>query len=912
MIHHPFRTALALMLITAAHMATAATNIVTTTADGGPGSLRQVISNSVSGDTIIFATNLSGATILLTNYSFYLNKSLTIDASALPDGIQINGNHTNSVFKVEMGTSNVMTALTITNGYAYYYSLIASGDGGGVLNYGILTMNRCSVVGNESNPIGYQGGGGTGGGGIANEGRLTLNQCIVAGNSSTHRGGGIYNNGILIVNGSTISGNGSSNCVSGGGIYNSREVCSATCGNDNAIVILNQSTLSGNVAQHGSAIGATRLIYARSGAVIGFVKPVLINQSTVSGNIALHSSGTALSGGTALYGGSFILSNSIVAGNTSPLGSGANVSQYALLASSSTNYVIDVAPNLSPLGNYGGLTQTMPPLPGSPAIDNGSDTVTNVFASDQRGMPRLAGLRVDAGAVESAVAPGAPQIVTQPATGIGPTVATLNATVTPNGAVTTCYFQYGTTTNYGSTTPIIAWSGGIASLSNSLTGLSPETTYHFRAVCTNNLGAMFGDDLSFQTGQQRIVTNTNDSGPGSLRDAVGNFAAGDSIAFATNLSGSTILLTNGEITLDKSLAVDASPLPGGLTISGNTNGRIFQVTSSNIVVLDSLTLINGKTSGYGGGISNEGTLTLIRCVVAGNTATNGGGIYNVGTLTLNKCTVAGNTAINGGGIYSQGLLTGLTVCQSTLSSNSATSGGGIFNWSTMVLNQSTLSGNSATYGGGIYIRSGAALNQSTVSGNSGGGIRLNSHVTIFNSIVAGNISYNYVSDFNSTLARFGENITDGDPLLAPLGNYGGPTLTMPPFPFSPAVDGCTNGTIPNTSFITDQRDFPRPVDGNGDTIAVADIGAVEGYVFSDGPGMLTGVKKLANGMFQLGFPNYSGLSYTVLASTNVTAPLNTWSNLGPAIEVPAGTGQYQFTDPQATNNPQRFYRVSSP
>jgi len=56
--------------------------------------------------------------------------------------------------------------------------------------------------------------------------------------------------------------------------------------------------------------------------------------------------------------------------------------------------------------------------------------------------------------------------------------------------------------------------------------------------------------------------------------------------------------------------------------------------------------------------------------------------------------------------------------------------------------------------------------------------------------------------------------------------------------------------------------------------------------------------------------NLSGLSYTVLASTNVAAPLNTWVNLGPAVEAPPGT--FQFTDTQATNYPLRFYQVRGP
>jgi hypothetical protein len=117
-------------------------------------------------------------------------------------------------------------------------------------------------------------------------------------------------------------------------------------------------------------------------------------------------------------------------------------------------------------------------------------------------------------------------------------------------------------------------------------------------------------------------------------------------------------------------------------------------------------------------------------------------------------------------------------------------------------------------------------------------------------------------------------------------------------PGSPAIDGCTNGT----SFATDQRGNPRIIG------AFADLGAVEGAFNPDFP--LINVTKLGSGNVQFGFSNLSGPSYIVLASTNVTAPLNTWSNLGAPVESPAGT--FQFTDLQATNYPQRFYRVSMP
>jgi hypothetical protein len=73
---------------------------------------------------------------------------------------------------------------------------------------------------------------------------------------------------------------------------------------------------------------------------------------------------------------------------------------------------------------------------------------------------------------------------------------------------------------------------------------------------------------------------------------------------------------------------------------------------------------------------------------------------------------------------------------------------------------------------------------------------------------------------------------------------------------------------------------------------------------------LNGAVTLPGGAFQFSFTNLSGLSFTVLAATNVALPLSNWTVLGAPIEGPSG--QYQFTDSQATNTPIRFYRVSSP
>ena len=91
-----------------------------------------------------------------------------------------------------------------------------------------------------------------------------------------------------------------------------------------------------------------------------------------------------------------------------------------------------------------------------------------------------------------------------------------------------------------------------------------------------------------------------------------------------------------------------------------------------------------------------------------------------------------------------------------------------------------------------------------------------------------------------------------------------------------------------------------------------DIGAVEGVYNPAGPGKLKNVARLGNGSVSFALTNYSDMSFTVLASTNVALPFNQWSNLGTAVESPLGSGQYPFTDLQATNYSRRYYGVATP
>jgi hypothetical protein len=189
------------------------------------------------------------------------------------------------------------------------------------------------------------------------------------------------------------------------------------------------------------------------------------------------------------------------------------------------------------------------------------------------------------------------------------------------------------------------------------------------------------------------VTNCNDSGTGSLRQAVAGATSGETISFALSPSCSVITLTGGVIEIGINLTIDG-PGAGTLAVSGNNASQVFVVDSGVTATISGLTIENGSAGVLGCSTEAE----LATCF--------GGGIdNNGGTVYLSNSTVADNTANTifgfGGGIMNTSGLATLYVTDSTISGNSAQLGGGIYNnGAELIVSDSTISGNSAENGGG--------------------------------------------------------------------------------------------------------------------------------------------------------------------------------------------------------------------
>jgi hypothetical protein len=649
---------------------------------------------------------------------------------------------------------------------------------------------------------------------VVSSGGVTLNRLSISNGSSGEGGGGILNAGALTVTNSTVVSNTTSGFSHGGGIHN-----------DGALAIAN-STLSGNTA-------------------LGDWGGGIYNEGTLTlTNVTFASNGAISGGGIYNASGLATVKNTLVAkGSTGP-----NCAGSPFAAGSSNNLDDDGSCTggftrsfnlpLGALGSYGGGTWTIPLLPNSPAIDAGNDSVCP--ATDQRGIARLQGAHCDIGAFESraftlTITGGNGQttsIDSAFAIPLSLDVTSPNGDPVDGGQVVFMAPSSGASTRPAVYTATI--SGGV--VSQSVTANSAIGSYNVIASAGGAVSTSFSLNNGECSPKAVTIANANDSGPGSLRQAIADVCAAGTITFdpAYFAVPRTITLS-AQIDITKSLTIDGTGVISP-TISGNNATRVFNITAGSSVTLHQLIISGGNAAGSGGGIYNAGTLTVTNSSLSGNSASSGdgGGIYNSSWLAVTNVTVAGNKASYGGGIHNDGTL---TVTKSTFSGNTAISGvaGGIYNSGTLTITNSTFAGNSADWGGGIYSDGMLTVMSSTFYGNSagggGGGIYNNGvTATVRNTAIGkGTTGSNCLG--SSFAAGSAGNLDDDGScsggftrsstlLFGALGSYGGSTLTIPLLPNSPAIDAGDQASCPEQ----DQRGVSR--------VGLCDIGAFESRGFS--------------------------------------------------------------------------------
>ena len=385
-------------------------------------------------------------------------------------------------------------------------------------------------------------------------------------------------------------------------------------------------------------------------------------------------------------------------------------------------------------------------------------------------------------------------------------------------------------------------------INNSITGTSASIAVVQSSYLVVTTAADDAGSASNCTPQAAPGTGTDAAC--SLRDALlfaTASANSESISFssavfkaANSAAKNTIQLSNTGLSIPAGTTITGPTSGSGNTLSGlvtvkgggaTSNFAVFTVNGTGSL-MSYLTISNGNLAGSTGAfyLNYGATVTLQNCVVTSNF---GGGIFNdySAGVTLVNSSISGNT---GTGIVLEGGASA-TLTASTISGN--TDGGGIENLGgTVTLTASTLSGNvTAEYGsgGGIYNSGDLTLTSSTISGNTasyyGGGIYNDGGtLTLTNSVVAGNAAsanadvYGPYTDGGGNQASSNSSATSQIAIhLAPLGNYSGPTQTMPPLPGSPALCAIS----PSSAVGTDQRGLPRTTTYGSTTCQ--DAGAVE-------------------------------------------------------------------------------------
>jgi hypothetical protein len=528
--------------------------------DSGTGSLRQAIGSALAGESIV----VPPGEYMLTSGELAIAKTLTITGAGADDTI-VRASGAFRVFHTS-GTSSDITIsrLAIRGGRPPGVSGVV--EGGGVLSEAAsLTLNDDIIAENRADADGLgssESGGIAEGGGVAvSKGVLTLLDSSLAGNSASTvggsgrgggiaEGGGLYSAGGLVLEGDEFVGNvadarggqGPSSTGQSGGIAegggaavlavgpvdaststfaaNTVDASAGPGGNggigegggifalsNEPLVSLSDLTVAENIVRalpNGIADGGGADIGANSPGVM------TLTNATISANTA-EGEPSASGGGDAYLGGANTkVENTLVSGGVSSAGKenctgvptslGHNLDSLDQCNFHAAGDLIRTDPLLGSLQDNGGPTRTLALSAGSPAIDAGGNE--GCPTTDQRGVRRPQGSACDIGAFE--VAPASAS--TAPATGVGLTSATLQGTAfNPDVVGGTYFFQWGTSTAYGSQTPAQPLEPGIfgqqaaAMLSATLSNLAPGTVYHFRIVAVNPEGTAFGVDQTFTT-----------------------------------------------------------------------------------------------------------------------------------------------------------------------------------------------------------------------------------------------------------------------------------------------------------------------------------------------------------------------------------------------------------------------------
>ena len=738
----------------------------------------------------------------------------------------------------------------------------ASGEGGGLFFTGFPgEVTNATFTGNSA----------PNGGGLYNQSSLTVSGGTFSGNKATSTdqgGGGIYNGSNLTLSGATLSGNTST--FDGGGIYNGSGLQ------------MTSVTLSSNTATHGGGAlyngGTTNLFDSTlagnstpgNGGAIFNPGSFSATRCTLSGNSATGFGGGAYNTGFTDF------SNSTLSGNSANRGGGVYNVNYFQFQSAT------VASNSASIGG---------------AVFNAANT------SWYSANTILAQLGATGGTVRNSSG------VTLNSGGYN--LSDDAATASPNNGTTdrrSLDPKLGPLADNGGPTQTHALLAGSPAINQGDSSFETDQRGIGRPQGgADDIGAF--EKSGSQIGPSFIVTNASDSGDSfcdvagvgdgcSLREAV--FAANSNadfsaITFAPGVAG-TITLGGSQIEINSDLSISGpnSASAPSITVSGNNQSTVFFVSSSFTAALTGLKISDGNDVIFqnGGGIHNDGTLSVTNCTFSGNTSANyggaiysgfnngngddmltvtncrftdnsansvGGAIAGFNGINVSACSFSGNSASSGGAIDSRG--NSLTLANCAFSDNTASAGNALNSYGPGNVSDCTFSGNNDSSGSGGS--GGGALShpsnevlviaRCTFTDNSGGAIVNSGTITLNASTLAGNTAVNRgggiynigtLTVTNSTLS--GNSATGDSSIGGGIYNIGTLALTNVTLADNSASDG---GNIYNTSDLT----IGNTILSNGDLFNNGGTVTSQGYnLSSDASGPNNGSTDLLNTDPQLG------------------------------------------------------------
>ena len=537
--------------------------VVTTVADSGAGSLRDVVANASVGATVTFTVT---GVITLTSGDIGISKNLTIQGPGAGT-LAINANYASGIFNIQSGSVVTISGLTIENGSSSNGGAIynngsltvdsstlvnnaVSGSGGAIFNDNVLTLTNSSLISNSAELMG---------GGLYNQDgdQVRIVNGLIISNTTPGNGGGYYNAGIAVAISTTLQGNNATG--TGGGVYNGAD----------SVLTLSANTFVSNGGPNGGAI-------ANAGASN-------IDSSTFETNT------TSTNGGGIFNTSTILVSNSGFSGNTAPGEGGAIYNLGGGVTVQNSTFVTNTAARGGAISNNAVMTIT-----GGVFDNNAGDDALGGGAFYNQGTAAISGTTF----VRNVAGPGA-GVLNSTALSLDNVTFTGNTSLSSGGGL----YNIGVMTVTGGLfngNVAVSNGGGVYNTSGGVLAVQKASFI----TNTAPIGGAISNDSSLTVTESLFDGNVSSLGGGGVFNSGSAMVVSSTLVRNEGGNGGAFLSSG-------TLSVDSSTLASN-TVSGAGAG----IFNTNVLTLTYSTLVSNTTPNSGAGVYNAGAATSIGSIFA--------------------------------------------------------------------------------------------------------------------------------------------------------------------------------------------------------------------------------------------------------------------------------------------------------